>query len=409
MQHDGEHRGQEGCLEEQRGQTHGGLLRSFHMDGMDCVPAIRLQAADSRKPYKSGERSRQSREQEGGSPAGEADAQRNEQINEDRSCGGRHGNLYAAFLILLFIQRFGHDPDEGRPEHGLEQAVQTPDRNDEPDVGKQADQKIAGAGGSQPGSNHFSGRKPVPQKAAEELADPVGQEASGHRKAHDAFAQRERILDFRKTGGIVHTRQITHKINQTAEEAECVPLPPGGKYTVHDGSLHSEEAAAGRRSSHENNLYQTFPFPFRSVHGSGQLRNGGGDIRDAGRLLHGTGSKIRTDADERNSHIAFLSGAVAALMAAVVCRKEDGIILLKTVHQKLRFFHGLPAGFQIFCSHPAEIVAGAVGEAEINESEIRRFLFQKGKRVFREHPVRLLIGKGASGGKKAVGKTGGTA
>ena len=224
------------------------------MDGMDCVLSVGLQPSDSRKPDKSGEHSHKGREQKGGSPAGEADAQRNEQIDKDRSCGGRHGNLHATFLILLFIQRFGHDPDEGRPEHGLEQAVQTPDRNDEPDVGKQADQKIAGAGGSQPGSNHFSGRKPVPQKAAEELADPVGQEASGHRKAHDAFAQRERILDFRKTGGIVHTRQITHKINQTAEEAERVPLPPGGKYTVHDGSLHSEEAAAGRRSSHENNL-----------------------------------------------------------------------------------------------------------------------------------------------------------
>ena len=96
-------------------------------------------------------------------------------------------------------------------------------------------------------------------------------------------------------------------------------------------------------------------------------------------------------------------------MTSVICREEDGIIVLKTVYQHFRFLQGLSAGIQIFFSHPAEIVADTVGEAEIDESEIRRFLFQKGNRVFREHPVRLLIGKGASGGKKTVGKTGGAA
>ena len=82
VQHDGEHGGQKGRLEEQRGQAHGGLAGGFHVEGMDRVPAVSLQPPDSRKPDQSGERSREGREEEGGPPAGETDAQGHEYIDE---------------------------------------------------------------------------------------------------------------------------------------------------------------------------------------------------------------------------------------------------------------------------------------------------------------------------------------
>ena len=104
---------------------------------------------------------------------------------------------------MVFIQCFRHYPYKRRPEHGLKKAVKAPERNDDFYPGKKGGQEIADGSGRQSGENHIPGMEPVSQKAAEKLADPVGDKTSRNRQSGQTLADTKGTLDFRKAGGII--------------------------------------------------------------------------------------------------------------------------------------------------------------------------------------------------------------
>ena len=56
-------------------------------------------------------------------------------------------------------------------------------------------------------------------KAAEKLADSIGDKTAGNRKSGQAFADIQGTLDLSKAGSIIQTGEVADKINQAAEKA----------------------------------------------------------------------------------------------------------------------------------------------------------------------------------------------
>lgn len=120
---------------------------------------------------------------------------------------------------MLFIQAFCHRTYERRPEHGLKKAVKAPDWDDDFYPGKKSGQQITDRGGRQSGKNHIPGVETVSHKAAEKLADSIGDKTAGNRKSGQAFADIQGTLDLSKAGSIIQTGEVADKINQAAEKA----------------------------------------------------------------------------------------------------------------------------------------------------------------------------------------------
>ena len=97
---------------------------------------------------------------------------------------------------------------------------------------------------------------------------------------------------------------------------------------------------------------------------------------------------VRAPQEDGDAHILLLLGAVGAAVAAVVGGDDQMVRSLRCLRYPADALPRAPEGVQIVRAHPAPVVAGAVGEAQIQEEEVRRRL---------RHPGQGGVGQAAVG------------
>ena len=181
-------------------------------------------------------------------PAAQGDEQRRGKIHRDGAQGAAPAHPDHRPLIRLLLQMQRHHLHQGRPHHGLGQAVHAPNRRHPSGGGAQGNEQIHGGANQQAAENQQLRGQPVPQIAADQLAHAIGDEQSRQRGggAHPGKALPRD--DLHHHGGVIMPGQIAAKIHGGAQQRKQRRLTPGNIRIGHS-AWPSQSASMGTFSS----------------------------------------------------------------------------------------------------------------------------------------------------------------
>ena len=110
-----------------------------------------------------------------------------------------------------------HDADERRPEHGLEKSVAAPKCGHDIGIGEERQDEVAGSRAEQTEGDHAAGLDPIAEPTADELSDTIGNKAAGNSHAGERLGQFQCGDELAHNGAVVHTGDVTGKVNKTAK------------------------------------------------------------------------------------------------------------------------------------------------------------------------------------------------
>ena len=159
-------------------------------------------------------------------PSGQGHGRRAESIGRQGSRRGSGVDGDAGLVLLHQGHTFGEQPDDGRPDHGLKQAVGRPQDGHGPSR-SHAHSHIAPRRKQQSRRNHPKGRNPLAQQAAEHLPHGVADKISGGHGPRRREAENSLGGDGRHDGGIVVPAHIGGRIGRPAEQEQAPALLSG--------------------------------------------------------------------------------------------------------------------------------------------------------------------------------------
>lgn len=150
-------------------------------------------------------------------PVSHCDADRSQQV--DTNCADRSHRIDrdCGTGILRTGQMICHHADQRRPEHGLEEPVETPKCSHDVGIGEGGHDQIAKRGAAKTEGNHPPRLYPISQPAAKQLSQTVGDKTAGDRHAGKGLGQIQCRNQLRHHGSVVGTGDVAGKINEATQ------------------------------------------------------------------------------------------------------------------------------------------------------------------------------------------------
>ena len=155
------------------------------------------------------------------SPIGVLEKEAGDEEGQHRANGAGGGDAGACRFAAVKGEKIREGADDGRPKHGVEQAVQSPDQGHDGGGGSQSHGQVAQAGAAESRTDHVAGLDAGAQDAVEDLSSAVDQHVGGIDRASEGQRQETVSCHGGDTGGEILTSDVAAGVGQKAVQEQA--------------------------------------------------------------------------------------------------------------------------------------------------------------------------------------------